>query len=263
MPRLVPSQVVAAISEMFPRTQAKHQGERYTSREMHKLQGVLDLVQQIPNELLRMTPEEYSAFILSLATIQTQIRHWHARGEVGLVETVAGTDTVAQIQLGLVQCPDEMPSPQTADLAFIPDLDLRDSIRRDISATNQALHGGEWKAATVLAGSAIEALLLWGVQQPAHAAELPTAIASAVRPGRLSGRPPGDPERWDLNQFIEVAAELALITDDTRTAALLAKDFRNLIHPGRAARLGQVCDRATALSAVAALEHVVRDLTPP
>src|SRR2546429_6882967 len=33
-----------------------------------------------------------------------------------------------------------------------------------------------------------------------------------------------------------------------------------LIHPGRAQRLAQNCDRGTALSCVAALEHVVRDL---
>ena len=33
-------------------------------------------------------------------------------------------------------------------------------------------------------------------------------------------------------------------------------------HPGKAARIGQSCDRATARSALAALDHVVRDLTP-
>ena len=52
-----------------------------------------------------------------------------------------------------------------------------------------------------------------------------------------------------------------LISPDTCNAARLARNFRNLIHPGRAARLAQVCDRATAYSAVGALEHVIRDLT--
>jgi hypothetical protein len=65
-----------------------------------------------------------------------------------------------------------------------------------------------------------------------------------------------------LFQYIEVAVELKLITADTAIAARLAKDFRNLIHPGRAKRLGQECNRGTTLSAVAALEHVVNDLTP-
>jgi hypothetical protein len=45
---------------------------------------------------------------------------------------------------------------------------------------------------------------------------------------------------------------------DTR----LAKDFRNLIHPGRSVRLARVCDQPTALAPVAGLGFLVRDLTP-
>jgi hypothetical protein len=52
-----------------------------------------------------------------------------------------------------------------------------------------------------------------------------------------------------------------VIKADTRTQARLAKDYRNLIHPGRAARLTQKCDRGTALVTVAAVELVIRDLT--
>jgi hypothetical protein len=261
MPRLVPSQVVAIIDQLFPSAGPVHEAVRYSSSQMHSLQGVLDLVEQIPNELLTMTPEAYSDCILSLATIRRQIEYWCSRGDVGYVQPVKNQSPVALIRAALVQCPDEAPSPLTADLGFIPETDLRDSIRRDVSAANQALHGGEWKAATVLAGSTIEALLLWGVQQPAYAARLATAGDAAVASGALSTKPLSNPEQWLLHEFIEVSAQLGLITTDTRTAARLAKDFRNLIHPGRAARLGQVCDRATALSAVAALEHVVRDLT--
>ncbi len=51
-----------------------------------------------------------------------------------------------------------------------------------------------------------------------------------------------------------------MIKEDTAIQARLAKDYRNLIHSGRAQRLGQICDRGTDLSAVAALERVVRDL---
>jgi hypothetical protein len=64
-----------------------------------------------------------------------------------------------------------------------------------------------------------------------------------------------------LHQFIEVAADLGVLKPDTCSAARLAQNFRNLIHPGRAARLAQTCDRATAHSAVGALLHVIRDLT--
>ncbi len=69
-----------------------------------------------------------------------------------------------------------------------------------------------------------------------------------------------NPESWGLHQYIDVAAELDLISDESADQARLAKEYRNLIHPGRSARLAQVCDRATALSALAAVEHVVRDL---
>ena len=80
--------------------------------------------------------------------------------------------------------------------------------------------------------------------------------------GRFRNQPSQDLERWNLFEFIEVSANLGVIKPDTAIQTTLAREFRNLIHPGRAQRLGQKCDRATALSAVAGVEHVVRDLTP-
>ena len=66
--------------------------------------------------------------------------------------------------------------------------------------------------------------------------------------------------RWGLHQFVEVAEELALIEPDTAKQTRLAKDFRNLIHPGRSIRTQQACDRGTTLAAGAAVELVSRDL---
>jgi hypothetical protein len=74
-------------------------------------------------------------------------------------------------------------------------------------------------------------------------------------------KPDSNIDRWELHHFIEVAGHLSLLKPDTCSAVRLARSFRNLIHPGRAARLGQTCDRATAYSAVGALEHVIRDLS--
>jgi hypothetical protein len=147
---------------------------------------------------------------------------------------------------------------------FIPDGHLRDSIRQDISAANFDLANGEYKGATVLAGSATEALLLWAVQQAegTMAGAITAALGVLIAAGKLSQKPSSNPEQWSFAQLIEVALELGLISSETATQARLGKDFRNLIHPGRSARLGQVCDRATAFSALAAVEHVVRCLTP-
>lgn len=99
-----------------------------------------------------------------------------------------------------------------------------------------------------MAGAAVEALLLWAIQLD------PTKLAVVAQ------KPKGAPEDWGLSGLIDVASALGLIEANTATQAHLAKNFRNLIHPGRAQRTSEVCDRATALTALAAAELVVRDL---
>jgi len=54
---------------------------------------------------------------------------------------------------------------------------------------------------------------------------------------------------------------LKLILEPAAGQARLAKDFRNLIHPGKSVRLGQECNKGTALAAAAAIEFVTADLT--
>lgn len=174
---------------------------------------------------------------------------------------VNGFDAVTIIRRSLAKCPDEFPPPTTTELLFIKDVALRDNIRRDLGAANRALGNAEWKAATVLAGAAIEALLHWRLREPLPG---PSAVKAAVTALIASGaisKPDKNIDRWELSHFIEVASHLNFIGADTRNAAQLARNFRNLIHPGRASRLAQSCDRATALSAIGALEHVIRDLT--
>jgi len=160
----------------------------------------------------------------------------------------------------MAACPDQSPAPTTALLNFIADADLRANLRNDISAVDRALSDGEWKGATVLAGSAIEAVLLWDLQNR-RAANVPAAIAALVANHTFNAAPPADLENWSLHHYTEVETHLGIITAETAIEVRLAKNFRNLIHPGRAQRLGQKCDRGTALSSVAALDHVVRDLS--
>jgi hypothetical protein len=160
------------------------------------------------------------------------------------------------IRRALAKCPDEYPpSPDTTELLFIKDEPLRSDIRGDLSAVSRALHNAEWKAATVLAGAAIEALLYWRLQE--H--DQQTAVASLQRSGKLKSGPDSNIDRWTLSNFIEVAAKLDLLKPDTCSAVRLAQSFRNLIHPGRSKREDQTCNRATAYSAVGALEHVIED----
>jgi hypothetical protein len=72
---------------------------------------------------------------------------------------------------------------------FLNDPDLAEALRADIATASSALRNGEWKAATVLSGSVIEALLLWALQKT-HA---PTIKAQGVGPAKPLGLLPENP----------------------------------------------------------------------
>src|SRR5262249_55836342 len=141
-------------------------------------------------------------------------------------------------------CPDDVPAPSTTDPAFISDPDLRADLHRDLGEVNRSLHNGEWKGATVLAGSMVEALLLWALQNIKTDAAVQAAARRLGKSINLTTRPL---ERWDLYELIEYAHATSLISSSTRAAADQCRDFRNLIHPGKAMRLAKKCNRATAL----------------
>jgi hypothetical protein len=151
--------------------------------------------------------------------------------------------------------PDEQIPAATAGLPFITDAQLRESIRGDIAFANQAFRGSEWKAATVLAGAAAEALLLWAIIEKKSKPDVQQARAARIP---KSSKNPND---WGLEEYIKVATHLGLVEDETAKQADLARWFRNLIHPGRNARLAKICDQGTAHSALAAVYLIVRDLS--
>jgi hypothetical protein len=151
--------------------------------------------------------------------------------------------------------PDEQVPAATTGLPFIKDAQLRENIRADIAFADRAFSGGEWKATTVLAGAAAEALLLWVITEKKPKLEVESARAALIPKAHK------DPNRWDLNEYTKVARSLGLIEAETEKLADLAREFRNFIHPGKSARLAKVCDRGTALSALAAVELIVRDLS--
>lgn len=263
MPRVVPSQVVSFIDSVYSEERSEHVSLRNIGAA--NLSAVLDLVEQIPDELLTMDKEAYGSVIRAKATIRQVLGTWTSNQNAGhpLLDFSfhRSHNPLAHIRVALAKCPDESPAPGTSDLNFITDANLRTNLRNDIGAVHRALANGEWKAATVLAGSAAEALLLWALKQRPPA-EITSAITDLRASGGLSTSPNSNLDWWNLYEFIQVAENLGVIKPNTAKQTRLAKDFRNFIHPGVAQRLGEKCDRATAFSAVAGMEHVVRDLTP-
>ena len=126
-------------------------------------------------------------------------------------------------------------------MPFIADLDRRASIEEKIRAAWIDFDAQEWLGATTFAGSALESVLLWAIEN----ANVETKKT---------------PNEMVLSELIDAAALAALTTSDAKKLAQMAKDARNLIHPGRVARLGVSCSKASALTAIAALYTVVEEL---
>ena len=107
----------------------------------------------------------------------------------------------------------------------------------------------------------VEALLLWALQQRS-ASNLLAAASSIYTTKTVSQQlNPKDITRWALSEYTEMARELDIIAPDTASQVRLVEDFRNPMHPGRAIRLGQSCNRGTALSGAGGMELVIRDLS--
>jgi len=265
MPRVVPSQIVEFIDQTIPtaKNQTEAGGKGFSLNRNHEFScaALVNLIEQLPPELLVLSSQQYTELVSSIAAINSVLEIWKLRDHgLDKIPGFGDYNPVSLIRHALMQCPDEFPSKDTAELRFIEDNNLRSNLEIDISATNQALSNGEWKATTVLAGSVIEALLSWELKK--HDQDKRSkAVMALLEERTLTSNPGGNLDKWNLHSFIEVAAKLKLIGDDTAQQARLAREYRNLIHPGREKRLGQKCDRETALSAVAAVERVITDLS--
>jgi hypothetical protein len=257
MPRVVPSQIVALIDRVLSEVPGQGLGQDQLNQpQSPQISAVIDLASELPDEFLVMSRDHYSEYRVGINALKDLLKFWADQPSGGLNRRAAqGLQFLNTVRGLLAKCPDEIPSPATVELLFIQDPDLRDSIRSDISAANRALHDGLWKAATVLAGAAAEALLLWAIIEKKSATDIENA--------RVATTPlaPKDPNGWVLDGYIKNAKSLGLIEDETAKQADIAREFRNLIHPGRAARLAKACDRGTALSALASVELIVRDLS--
>jgi hypothetical protein len=263
MPKALPSIAVKLIDAFFPWASSGPPKSQVlvTYANAPGISGLVELVERLPEETLQLSSDEYSHALWAVASL----KHIAKRIEGGTTSAGGGwplpsfgtEDTISLLRRLLSKCPDEGIKAGTANLPFIGDDDLRSSVRLDISSSQTALNNGEWKAATVLAGSALEALLLWRIQQH-NDSERQSAVSQT---GRKVD--PKHPENWYLADHIEVAHALSNIGDDTASLARLAKDFRNLIHPGREQRTQIRCDRGTAHAAFAALHLVIGDFEKP
>ncbi len=250
MPAVMPSQVVRTINEIFPTLQSAGV-QSFGAGQSPALRGLLDLIKKVPDELITCPPEQFAMLVVNTSTVDTVLTSWQNGKGGGISPAI-----ILDIRNAFTMCPDERPPPVHTTLLFIKDNDLKESIRADVGAAHRSLKNSEWKAATVLAGASIEALLHWKLGEFTKAQREATARAPVVRGAKK------DLNDFVLHDCIVVAKDLGVLNANATTAAMLAKDFRNLIHPGKVARTKERCSRSTAYSAIGALEAVIEALTP-
>jgi hypothetical protein len=261
MQAVVPSQVVAAILRFFPGAK-EPQPLQLFSGQLAELMVIVRLVRRVPPQLFSAPIEEYVFLEFAIEVIEQAIKRSERETLNFPIPAMSGGSPIQVIYKVLAACHDSVPASSVVNLGFITDAKTRESISSEIGSVESAVRNGEWKAATVLAGSVIEALLLWRLRQFTEQ-ERTDAMNRYLTARNLKPRPPSDPLEWTLPQMIETSAELKFLRPNTLTEARQSKDFRNLIHPGRVLAFDAECNRGTAFSAMAALDFVVTDLARP
>jgi hypothetical protein len=242
MTNIVPSQVVAAIDSLFGAGRNELDVLRIGFVNRNNVRTILWLLDELPRELLTLPFAEYTQYLQSRAALSSALALWDFGGDAVKADNAGGADPVMRIRRLLVTCVDEFP-PSHPDFGFVTDTALRAAITEDGRAAWVNFQAREWKGAAVFAGAAIEALLLWGLKERLE----PQDDAANL-------------EKLDLSKFIDRAKALNLLTDRTASQLRLAKNARNLIHPGRVAQEGMACDRGGAMAALAGLEWAATDL---
>ena len=223
--------------------------------------AIIRLIRRIPSELITVPVEKYVELEQAIETIEQNLALLSREQYKFQISAVAGTDksAVQVIYHVLEECSDAFPASSNVNLAFIGDSNIRENVSFEIGAVESAFRNSRWTAATVLAGGAIESLLLWRVTQFSKI-EIEGSITVLRTGGRLKNKPGDDIREWHLPELIEVAAQLKVLEERTSIEARQSKDFRNLIHPGRVLRYGMRCSRGTACASLAALDFVVEDI---
>ncbi len=259
MQPIYPSQVVTFVEGRFRRLKREQELKIAYEGPLRALSAMMDAV---PQHLLTFTGDAVVESFLARAEIELALARW-TRGEtaarLGLVSigpSHAKRNPVTIIRDLFETLADEAPTPTTSDLAFVEDDGLREALRLDLASVDASMGAGHWKAATVVAGSIAEALLLESLERRHDENKLKDVHGSVCPNARR--RPP---DQWHFAEYAEVARGLQHIDEHTRVQCRQANEFRNLIHPGREQRLKVTCDRATALAALAAVYLVIRDLS--
>jgi len=225
------------------------------------LQAVVEMIKALDPAMLPSEPQARADLLAAISHIEYQIRRWtldwndkFVEQELPLLKFTAKQKPLAVIRDLLEECYDTIVPEEIPGLEFVDDDKYREELRLDLAEIEGSINQGQWKAATVLGGSLIEALLLDKLKSESYDK---TSHYEKIKSTRRK-----DPNNWSLYDCLEIAIQLSkpLIAEDTYKAATLAKDYRNFIHPGRARKEGKSCKAGFAYNVKGAVFRVIEDL---
>lgn len=132
--------------------------------------------------------------------------------------------------------------------------ELRSILERDYDEIQKAFVTGCWKSVIILAGGAIETLLLDRLLQNEARAK-----SSAKAPKDKAGQVP-EIKDWGFVYLILVAVDLSLINPDVDKHSHSLREYRDLVHPTVEIRTKLRVDAEEAKIALEVLNIVHRDL---
>ncbi len=142
MPRAIPSQVVALFDELYPNAESEPNFS-VSPDAAPRLAAIVQLVRDIPEELLQISGSDYSDLVLGVSMLEYMEKSWQLRGGVTVPQKVRKKHALSIVRQALCKCSDRAPSPEANGLLFIEDEVLRNNIRQDISSAYSSLHSGE------------------------------------------------------------------------------------------------------------------------
>lgn len=265
MARVTPSDIKKYLDTAMPTLADKDSRCRAFSLDSHTHPGLIQataaLIWELDEALLPKDPDDYVKFVAAHETVQSAARATE-NGKKSLLDKVVGygdLNPLAIIREVLDKCPDEVIPESTEELPFVSEPDYREMLRRDLASVEIFFSAREWKAAMVISGSLIEALLWYRLNLERGKAE--ETLKGLHQDGTLEGRLPQSMDNWHLRDYVHVAYKIDAIQERTKKSALLAGEYRNLIHPGKIVREKAKCTKGIAFSAFGAVLEVIEDLT--
>jgi len=127
---------------------------------------------------------------------------------------------------------------------FIRGDEFRASLESDYEELSKAIENHLWKSAHVIAGSIIEAVLV-----------------DTLIEADYEARTKNNPLKMDLFQLIEICQKEDFLSLKSAGLSNVIREYRNLIHPGRAERLKEKVDKNTANVVYSLVEMIIGEIS--